>query len=120
MKFIISGIKDKLGLIKFFRKHDPELGIMDVKAIVENLPFEFTDLRRYQVDELEEKLKNVAFYDYKLELDDMDPHQAMMYNSNIQPPEDYIKAMAWHDLLSEEEKAHIEAIINWRSRPAVC
>lgn len=127
MKVTVSEITNKIGFIHSFRKIYNHMSLQEVLSFVNSLPYIIEVSSETEANEIKNSLNNYA----KIEIEEeeeiqYDPRLGapvgfnILYNCNINPPQEYIDAMAWHDSLSEKEKEHINQIILWRSRPAVC
>jgi hypothetical protein len=116
MKTTVLKVLDKMGLIKFLRKKT-DLSLSEAqRRIGVPTPFVlFEDFFLFADDE--KALKKVA--DIKIE----GKEEEVVINYNINHSPEYLAALEWHNSLPDEEKQHIEHIIQLviaRMRPAVC
>ena len=116
MKFTITKCKNKLSLVKFFREEIRNITLQEALHFVENLPYSWNDISKAEADDL--RRRTADFTDSTIEQDIEDNYSC--YNININPPPEFITAMAWYETLSEEEKIYVDQIALWRNRPAVC
>lgn len=117
MKFIITKTSNKIELIKFFRKEIKDITLQNAKWHATNLPYTFEDLSELACRDLREATQDFA--DSIVETEPSDDYNKC-YNRNINPPPEYIAAMAWYDTLSQIEKEHISNIVAHTSVVAIC
>jgi len=118
MKLTIIKCSDRIKLVKFFRFFTMDLALREAIYRADHLPFTYEDLPPADIREIEKEIRDFA--EFVIEDDDYDnniPCGVFMYNLSINPPQEYVDAMAWYDTLSEKEKNHIEQIIIWKNLP---
>jgi len=114
--FTITEALHRLNLIKFFRKEINGIELSTAVDYADNLPYSFRDISQTYFNELKEKIKDIALY----KLTEEDIENEIWYNQNINPPIEYIEANSWYETLSDKEKSHVDQIVLWRNRAAVC
>ena len=112
-KLIIKKVINRIELVKFFREEKSKISISEAVYYVNSLPYTFDDVSTFYAEEMKKRLYSIA----EVSIEEEEDH---IYNININPPEEAIKAIQWHETLSEEEKSHIAALFSWWNRPAVC
>lgn len=117
MKLTITKATNRVELIKFFRQDIKDLPLQEAIYYVNNLPYSFVGLSSFTVKDLQERIKNFADSEIEKEIEDIEYDT---YNCNINPPPEFIQAMAWYETLSSEEKKHVDQLSLWWNRPAVC
>lgn len=115
MKLTITKVKNKISLVKFFREEINGITLQEALYFAENLPYSWEDISKSEAEFLKRKIEQFA--DCNIE---KDVEHFFECNVNINPPPEFITAMAWYETLSAEEKAHVDQIALWRNRPAVC
>ena len=109
----INECSNKIKLIKFFRSFNRNITLSEAVYRADHLPFKYEESHADIVD-IENQIKDFAKFTTEEE------KEFCYYNLNINPPQEYIDAVAWYETLSEQEKYHVDQIAIWRSRPAVC
>ena len=117
MKITINKVLKRIEFVKWIRTEFTKMPFAEAIFIADNPPYVIEGLSKSHSEEIKHNLEGLA--ECLLESDYYDDDYTI-WNQNINPPPEYVAAMAWHDTLSPEEQAHIEQIVAWRSRPAVC
>lgn len=115
LSITINECSNRIKLIKFFRSYDHYLSLSEAIYRADHLPFTYERSHADIVD-IENQIKDFA----KFEIEEEDEYGSIVYNWNINPPQEYIDAVAWYETLSDQEKNHVDQIATWRMRPAVC
>ncbi len=115
-KLTITEALNRIELVKFFRSENYKTTLSEAVHYVNNLPFTYDDLSDWYAETMGKKLSEIAKVSIEKDIEYVEHN----FNMNINPPEEAIKAIQWHETLSEEEKSHIAALFSWWNRPAVC
>lgn len=120
MKLIITKYTDRLKLIKFFRciRGAYNTSLSDAVYYVNHLPYVFDGISKFYAEEIQKKIKDCALF--SIEENELNEDKFCNYNLNINPPQEYIDAIAWYETCCEEHKQYIDQIVLWKNKPAVC
>lgn len=118
MKLTINSTSDRIKLIKFLRSYYTNLTLKDAIDLADNLPSSFEDLSKADCNDVKKQI--LDYTSFSVEEEEKFQCDFGIFNININPPEEFLDALAWYDSCSDEHKAYIEQIISWRSRTAVC
>ena len=119
MKLTIIKTHNPLFLAKALHLYFLDMSLSTALNHAKNLPYSF----KLSLAEAEYAAKHFALYatvQKEKEEHEIEPAFYNSYNMNINPPASYIEAEAWFEALDEKEKNHVNQIVIWRQRPAVC